>query len=107
MSQVVDMDKMQDKELRWRQDVARKVDSICYDHGLSQYQFADKIGISRNQVGNILGAKNMPNFIVILRICEAFGLPLDYFMPDDLASELDYNITKMDNVIVKMYRSKT
>ncbi|EDO61436.1 putative repressor LexA [[Clostridium] leptum DSM 753] len=48
--------------------------------GLSQYGFAEKIGISQSTVGNWEAGSREPNFKTMERIADFFGVSVDYLL---------------------------
>lgn len=61
-------------------DMNERIRKICMDNGLSQDQFADKLGVSRQAVSKWESGQNTPDISNIIRICELFGTSCDYLI---------------------------
>lgn len=57
--------------------------------GYSQEQLARKIGITQGSVSLWEKGKNDPDTKTLSKIAQIFGVPLDFFMSDELRRELD------------------
>lgn len=55
--------------------------------GLSQYTFAEQIGIAQSTVGGWEAGKREPNFSTILKIADFFGVTVDYLLGRDKANK--------------------
>ena len=66
--------------------IGQKIAQWRYEMGLSQYNVADAIGLSRNGIDKIEKGKCAPKITTLLNLCAAFSVPLSTFLPDDIAA---------------------
>jgi putative transcriptional regulator len=58
--------------------ITNRIGELRAEHGgMSQKELADRIGVSRQTLNAIEGAKYSPSLDVAFKIAEVFGVPLD------------------------------
>jgi putative transcriptional regulator len=67
--------------------VHNRIRALRFEHGeMTQQALADRIGVTRQTVNAIEGAKYSPSLEVAFRIAQVFGVPLeDVFQYDSAA----------------------
>ena len=50
------------------------------DMGISQYEFADRLGVAQSTVGGWESGKREPNFDTMQKIANFFGVTVDYLL---------------------------
>ena len=63
--------------------VGKKIGDYLNANGIKQSYLADKIGIDRPRLSNIIIHDRKVDCVLYYKICKALGLPLDYFMEDE------------------------
>ena len=61
-----------------KQHVAENLSSVIEASGLSQSKFARRIGVTPSKLGNWLRGENYPDPVAMIRVCEAFGVSMDW-----------------------------
>lgn len=56
-----------------------QIRNLRKQQGLTQEEFALKLGVNAKTIGYWESGKNLPNKSNLMQICEAFNLPLNYF----------------------------
>lgn len=56
------------------------LEDFLKENGLSQSDFARKIGVKQGQVSEWLHGKAKPGYDTLRQICLAFHVPADYFL---------------------------
>lgn len=64
--------------------LADKILSLRKKSGLSQEEFAEKMGVSRQAVSKWEGAQSVPDLDKILMMSEIFGVSTDYLLKDEI-----------------------
>jgi transcriptional regulator with XRE-family HTH domain len=52
--------------------IGQRIKKVIKNYDLSQENFATKIGVTRQRIGNIVNDKNQPNAELLAEICEKF-----------------------------------
>ena len=58
-------------------DVASKIKTFRREHGLTQKQFAEKIGVTHQTVSKWEGKKGYPDVFLLPRLAEALSCTID------------------------------
>lgn len=61
-------------------EIGRRIKEIRKDNGMTQQQFADRIGISLNALSKIEPGMRTPSIDLFVVISESFGVSLDYLV---------------------------
>ena len=64
-----------------KSESVKKIEDMIYKNGMTQKQFAERIGVSNVTISNWLNEEiNInPSFKSLEKICKAFDLDMDYF----------------------------
>lgn len=60
--------------------------------GITQYEFAEIIGLSYKQISNIENGHSFPRMSTFLKICEYFQVNSDYFISGSISKDIDNKI---------------
>jgi transcriptional regulator with XRE-family HTH domain len=63
-------------------------------HKLSQEELAFKIGVAQTSVSNFESDKTTPDFLIMHKICETFGVGFEYFLEEKTTN---INFKKVEN----------
>jgi transcriptional regulator with XRE-family HTH domain len=74
-------------------DVAFRLRMTREALGMEQSEFADRAGIARNAYNQYEQAQRIPRLDIAIRICETYGLTLDWIFRGDL-SGLPFHIAR-------------
>lgn len=74
------------------------------ESGLSQYKFANKIGVSQSTVGNWESGTREPNFDMISKLAEFFNVTTDYLLGNSNVRNPEIVSSVDDDLIVLMSR---
>lgn len=67
--------------------LADKLIKLRKQNGLSQEEFAEKLGITRQSVSRWEGAQTYPDLQKIVQISEMFGVSADYLLKDEMRAD--------------------
>lgn len=80
--------------------LSEKITELRKRNGLSQEQFGDKMGVSRQAVSKWEMAQTSPDINKLMAMSELFGVPVDFLLKDEYdLSFLDNN--RSENITVK------
>lgn len=84
--------------------LGRKVKQARKELGLTQQEFAKKVGISRGYLSDIERERNRGNIELINKLSNASGKPLTYFLED--SSEIEVNsYDVLDSIINNFFET--
>ena len=64
-------------------DVLEKIRSLKLERGWSEYQLAEKAGITQSTISTWFRTKNLPTIPSLKKICDAFNISLAQFFFED------------------------
>ncbi|MBP4139708.1 helix-turn-helix domain-containing protein [Flavobacterium geliluteum] len=74
--------------------IGTKIRKLRYQNNkMSQEELAYKVGIAQTSISNIEADKNIPDFLLMEKICNLFGVNLNYF----LENNENYTFSQNDN----------
>ena len=71
-------------------EIGRRLKRLREDRGLTQKEFASEIkgGMDYTYIGKIERGEQLPSLKVLLKVCEAFSVPIGYFFQDEEAAAM-------------------
>lgn len=63
--------------------IGAKIGAYLEENGIKQTFLAEKVGIDRPRLSNIILHDRKVDCVLYYKICKALNLPLDYFMEDE------------------------
>lgn len=75
-------------ELNLKQ-IGKRIAASRNDLDLSQKELAAKINISNNHLSNIETGKSAPSFLLLLEICKALNVSIEYIATGRVYADLD------------------
>lgn len=81
--------------------VARRIDQLRTDSGMSMRDLSKKSGISKSQIANIISERKIPNICTINSICEALNISLSDFFGFD---EEEIKLRGKEAILIKIFR---
>lgn len=87
----------------YQQNVINRIKKIREDKGVTQLSFAELLGISPGQMGNIDSYKQPHKYTIkqIVTICDSLGVKIeDIFFPEDIAKKT-LSVRDIVNAIIR------
>ena len=81
--------------------IAKRLDSLRIDNNLSLRDLANKSGVSKSQIANIISERKIPNIYTLSCLCNALNITLSDFLDFD---ESVYRLRGKENIVIKIYR---
>ena len=81
-------------------DIAKEIDRLCKEKGISRYALAKKAGIPDSTVRNMFQKGSKPNFDTLELICKGLDMTVAEFFSQ---SELFENFTKDQTEMMDLY----
>jgi transcriptional regulator with XRE-family HTH domain len=60
-----------------------KIRKLRIQNKWSQEELAYKLNVGQTTISNFESSKTIPDFLVMLKVCEIFDIGLDYFIEND------------------------
>jgi transcriptional regulator with XRE-family HTH domain len=61
-------------------DLTERLTAVYKRSGMTKTEFANRIGISRQQLSNLLNGKQLPSISTVMNICKAFSVMKEWLM---------------------------
>jgi transcriptional regulator with XRE-family HTH domain len=71
------------------QRFGEKLRTLRRQHGLSQHQLADHLGVSRSFINELESGRKLLSTIHLLKVADFFGVPVEHLMRDELDLDED------------------
>ena len=82
-------------------NIAQRIDSLRTDNKLSLRELANKSGVSKSQIANIIAERKIPNIYTLSCICNALNISLSDFF------DFDESVVKLrgkEAILIKIFR---
>ena len=77
--------------------IAKNLQYLRKQRGLSQEAMADELGITRSRIGSYEESRSEPPIDTLIRFSEFFGLPIDVLVKNDLSLSAEKSFIELGN----------